>query len=292
MLAANNLRSGYQGLTLSQIANKWAPASDGNNPAQWAATVSKVSGLSVDQVPNLDDPTQLQSVLSGIAAAEKSAGDRSKFTPDVLEQGVKASLSGATPKMQKANMLMDEAQVLAHIDRDYQDNPRLGHLVAAEVTKNYSIAKMAEQSQQLARQDQINHTVRGLTDMVYKDPTQDVEPVLAAHPELTGEQAMYIRNLRTNTLQARLTGKSADMGPDIDDIHDRIMNPSSQNPIHSRAQILDAFGKHQITQAGLEKAGQWLDWTGKASVGDRDFATSFWKAAKDAVTLEEEDSHW
>lgn len=94
VLAANNLRGGYRGLTLEQIAEKWAPAKDGNDPAVWAANVSRASGIQTGQVPNLDDPTTLVSLVKGIGVAEKKPAELGAFTPDVIQQGVTASLAG------------------------------------------------------------------------------------------------------------------------------------------------------------------------------------------------------
>lgn len=94
--AANNLRNGYQGLTLQEIGTKWT----GENPtkaADWVKNVSTVSGLAPDVVPNLNDPAQMSKLLSGISAAEKSPNDRSLFTSDVINQGVQSSLAGKQP---------------------------------------------------------------------------------------------------------------------------------------------------------------------------------------------------
>lgn len=100
LLAANNLRGDlYKGKTLGQIAETWAPKKDNNNPAQWAATVSKVSGLDVNSVPNLQDPAVVKSLVKGIATAEKSQQDASKFTPEMISAGVDDSFAG-----KKANL--------------------------------------------------------------------------------------------------------------------------------------------------------------------------------------------
>ena len=98
VLTANNLRDNYKGLTLSQIAEKWAPSSE-NKTGDWLKNVSASSGISPDTVPNLNDAATLKKVLTGISVAEKSPQDRAAFTDDVLTQGVNSSLAGG-----KANM--------------------------------------------------------------------------------------------------------------------------------------------------------------------------------------------
>ena len=98
ILAANNLKNNYSGLTLAQIADKWAPGSE-NNTGNWLNNVSKASGIAPNAVPNLTNPTALKNLLTGIAAAEKSPADRAAFTPEVLDQGVQAALSGQKPNL-------------------------------------------------------------------------------------------------------------------------------------------------------------------------------------------------
>jgi hypothetical protein len=92
IIAANNLRNNYQGLTLQQIGAKWTgePA----KTASWVAAASKTSGIAPDTVPNLNDPTQLQAVLKGMNIAENSSSKAASFTDDIISQGVQASLGG------------------------------------------------------------------------------------------------------------------------------------------------------------------------------------------------------
>ncbi len=104
IVAANNLKDNYQGLTLSQIGNKWAPSKE-NNSDNWIRNVSAASGISPDAIPNLNDPDTMKRLLSGIATAEKKPSDRAAFSEDVMKQGVQAALSG-----QKANLLSPSEQ--------------------------------------------------------------------------------------------------------------------------------------------------------------------------------------
>lgn len=100
-LTANTLRDGYKGLTLGQIANKWAP-SDPQHPNQsatWLKNVSYATGWNADYKPNLDDPATLIALTKGIATAEKTPGQRIAFTDDVVANGVQASLAGQKPKV-------------------------------------------------------------------------------------------------------------------------------------------------------------------------------------------------
>lgn len=92
-LAANNLRSEiYHGKTLIQIAQTWT--GEPQKAAAWADTVSKLSGVGVNDVPTLNNPVVVKQLLRGIAAAEKSPDDRRAFNDSVIEKGVNNSFSG------------------------------------------------------------------------------------------------------------------------------------------------------------------------------------------------------
>lgn len=93
VLAANNLRTNYQGLTLAQIGAKWAPSQE-NDTGSWVNNVSAASGIDKNAVPNLNDPAQLKNLVHGIGVAEKTPQDLANFTPAVLESGVNRSIAG------------------------------------------------------------------------------------------------------------------------------------------------------------------------------------------------------
>lgn len=104
--AAALLRRGYRGRNLLQIGQKWAPASDGNNPGQWARVVSQYSGLPVGQVPDMEDPDVLARLLRGISWIEKE--DPRRFSEDIISRGVQMALSneggkfhGGVPKSEQ-----------------------------------------------------------------------------------------------------------------------------------------------------------------------------------------------
>ena len=98
ILAANTLRGPlYQGKNLQQIAATWT--GEPNKAAAWASTVSQVSGIAPDAVPNLNDPVQLQSIMKGMNVAENPAAKQAAFTSDIINNGVQASLSGAHPSL-------------------------------------------------------------------------------------------------------------------------------------------------------------------------------------------------
>lgn len=97
ILAANNLRNNYQGLTLQDIAAKWT-GEGAQKSSDWVNNVSSASGIDKNSVPNLNDKTQLINLIHGIGVAEKTKSDLSNFTPDVLESGVTKAVSGSQPQ--------------------------------------------------------------------------------------------------------------------------------------------------------------------------------------------------
>lgn len=96
VLAANNLRSGYQGMTLAQIGPKWTGEPD--KAGDWVKNASAAAGIGPDVSLNLNDPATLSKVMKGIATAEKSPTDRAGFTDDIISQGVQKSIAGEKPQ--------------------------------------------------------------------------------------------------------------------------------------------------------------------------------------------------
>lgn len=118
ILTANNLRGHlYAGKTLDQIGHTWTST----DPSAWVKNVSSVSGIAPGAVPDLNNPQQLQSLLKGIATAEKSPTDRANFTDDVIAQGVQASLDGQHPNTtqalsQKSYATNPDGSMMSHAD--------------------------------------------------------------------------------------------------------------------------------------------------------------------------------
>ncbi|WP_213775124.1 hypothetical protein [Bradyrhizobium sp. dw_78] len=74
--AADNLLSGYgaKGInTISGVVNRWAPARDSNNPAAYAAFVSKATGIGPDDKIDLSDPTTRASIIGAMGRYENGA---------------------------------------------------------------------------------------------------------------------------------------------------------------------------------------------------------------------------
>lgn len=77
--------------TLLGILSKYAPRGDGaNDPAAYAAAVSKETGIPVDAPLNLDDPATMAKIIPAVVRVE--TGKASPYTPAQI-----ASVTGQTP---------------------------------------------------------------------------------------------------------------------------------------------------------------------------------------------------
>ena len=74
--------------TLQEVANRWAPSGDNNDPVAYAQTLSSVSGFSVNQGIDLTDQATNAAVLAGIFRAEN--GERLSGIPWVSSADIAA----------------------------------------------------------------------------------------------------------------------------------------------------------------------------------------------------------
>ncbi|CAO3425807.1 hypothetical protein [Azospirillum argentinense] len=78
--------------TLAGIANRWAPAGDGNDPAAYARSLSEQTGILPNQPINLRDRDTLGPLLSAIIRQENGV---QPYTPQQVEQAVKVTIEMA-----------------------------------------------------------------------------------------------------------------------------------------------------------------------------------------------------
>lgn len=88
--------------TLSGIARKWAPASDGNDEAAYIRTLQRATGLNATQKINMQDPATLQAIIRGIITQE-NGGAGSRITDAQVQAGVRAALGGRSVSEAKPN---------------------------------------------------------------------------------------------------------------------------------------------------------------------------------------------
>ncbi len=288
VLAANNLRKGFQGLTVAQIGAKWAPPSE-NNTAAWVQNVSSSSGMKPDQVPNLNDPAQLKSILTGIMVAEKAPAQRALFNDAILTQGVGASLEGKSPKLVKAQIALDEAQTRERISTDYAGDPAMGRAIWQKVSEQYSIAKSAQIATQLQQQDALNRSYRAVGDAIHANPTAPIEPFLQQHPEFTEEQAEHLREVHAKAMQEAMAGGSSDWGRRADEVDARIRSTDPTKRIVNQEQLIPYVRSGDLNQAGWDAMRKKLDDMNKPGAeGDKILQNNFFRQAERSITLESE----
>lgn len=107
--AVKNLRKGYRGLTIAQIADKWTGgARTGNTPEQMANYVgilSKGSGVGADQVPDLN---QASVVASIIKAQIKAENGQQPYSNEQIAAGIAGRPTPEQPSPDPSDMSIVE----------------------------------------------------------------------------------------------------------------------------------------------------------------------------------------
>ncbi|WP_345797150.1 hypothetical protein [Castellaniella sp. MT123] len=94
--AVSNLRTGYRGLTVAQIADKWTGgARTGNTPEQmrnYIGLLTRGTGLAAGDRPDLDD----QKIVSGLIKAQiRAENGEQPYTDETIQAGVRAGIAGS-----------------------------------------------------------------------------------------------------------------------------------------------------------------------------------------------------
>ncbi len=94
--ATANLERGYRGLTLAQIQDKWTGgARTGNTPemiANYTKLMTGATGLKAGDVPDLNDPKMVASVMKGMIRAENG---KMPYSDEQIDAGVGAGMARA-----------------------------------------------------------------------------------------------------------------------------------------------------------------------------------------------------
>lgn len=100
-------RQGYD--TVSEIVNRWAPASDGNNTEAYIAALCKKLNVTPNDQLNMSDINTLRKLCAGIIQHENG---KQPYSEDQLNTGVSAALGLTTlesPKRYSGNQAFDAA---------------------------------------------------------------------------------------------------------------------------------------------------------------------------------------
>lgn len=269
MLAANTLRSGYQGLTIAQIAQKWAPASDHNDPVAWARNVAGASGLGTDQVPNLNDPIQLAALVKGIGIAEHGEKGAAAFSPAIIQQGVTASLAGQHPNVAatgggaypsstdalRANMATVVSNAQAQAEKLFPNDSAAQTQMVDRVERGLNL-RISQQEQQYTVD---THTVQSV--MASPNPPTSEEELVGTSPQVAAAwSSMQINNPYAalsveRMFDANSKGKSVTYGTQFKDYLDRALAPTTDpTRVTNPAQLWNFVGQGEdapLTNTGV-----------------------------------------
>ncbi len=201
LLTANTLRKGYQGLTVAQIGAKWAPSSE-NKTSDWVANVSKASGFSPDDKPDLNNPADLAAMMRGISVAEKSPADRAKFTDQILFQSAQNALQGATPQLSKSS---PQPQIEG-LKQDYLKNPDGSKVTLADwvslhrmdlMNRAYEMAEQRAPGDLRMRQAYQERTTQLIDQTVQEQAVRYKQDNMMVQRAITGELSNGATSSRT-----------------------------------------------------------------------------------------------
>lgn len=125
-LMRNQIENGND--TISSLVNKWAPSGDNNNPVQYAQSVSKATGIPLDQKIDPNNPQQMTSIAKAMATQEgygrqiddsqaerawNSVGDPSSLSPGVMPGHLSLEQTESLRRMAQANVDRQQSMQLA-----------------------------------------------------------------------------------------------------------------------------------------------------------------------------------
>lgn len=281
-----NLRKNYRGMTIAEIAQKWAPRDDGvnpalkgNNPAQWAQNVAKVGGFFKDDgtpdpnaKPNLDDPAMLARIATGIATAEKSLEDRKAFTPGVISSGVDIALHGEQisaiepgvgknaappPGVSAARSLKANAVDLVMTDPNLAQNPKAQQVALHYINEQYSAAQVAAMSDDKARKEAQANVADDWGKQIWKTPVAQLPDLLQninGDDKLNGDEQTRQHLIAILNQRFREEGKEIiEYGPQYTETLKAVSGSSDQgSTITDPRQLIAMQAKGEITETGRQ----------------------------------------
>lgn len=294
ILAANNLRTNYQGLTLAQIGAKWAPSQE-NNTSNWVENVSAASGIDKNAVPNLSDPAVLKNLVHGIGVAEKTPQDLANFTPAVLESGVNRAISGEKPstgveasngKMQPSIADFYKTNYASILDnaRNMAEQTHPGDIDFAEKAEAHTKQRMDNiiQQDKLAVEAQQNTVLKALDGTLSNGTKpQSIDQMVGISPEVkTAWNSLQINNPKA----AELIEKKM-IGTDTDEKLGSGFSYLQQKVLDGKMDVDDLLYhvKDDLSQKGFDKLFAHLKDKTSANPSENDRMAKFLANAHDQI---------
>jgi hypothetical protein len=154
-------------VSIIDLITTWAPASDGNSPSEYAATVAKAMGMDPDDDVPLDDPEEMAKFVKAMARVEK--GEAAKNIPDsAYTAGVRAVYEGAglpnAPQPSAApgelNSMPDKSSAVAAVLRATEGDPDLRASALSKLNSKYAIQDALTQTARQKLQTQLPDVMR------------------------------------------------------------------------------------------------------------------------------------
>ncbi len=167
-------------MTLAQIGQHWAPASDNNDPIAWAGNVAKIGGLDPNQPVDLSDPATAAKFARGVHGAEWGAG---KVQPlETYQSGVSAALGGKPVQLAQAGPAQGGA--MPGFPGAPPDPSRYAPLLMNPVTKALGESLMKRDQQQYEYQMKRYEAAQKLREMQRTEANAPVTPGGAVNPSV------------------------------------------------------------------------------------------------------------
>ncbi|KAA5932321.1 MULTISPECIES: hypothetical protein [unclassified Pantoea] len=138
-LMRNHINNGSD--TLQSLISKWAPATDNNDPVQYAQSVSQQTGIPVDAKLNPNDSHQMTSVAKAMAKQEGYGADIDDGQASRAWKSVD-NPSSLAPGVNLAHLTMEQQQSLYNMAQ--ANNDRAASFAIAEQTKQVALAAKRE----------------------------------------------------------------------------------------------------------------------------------------------------
>jgi hypothetical protein len=291
VVAANDLRSNYRGLTLEQIGQKWV--GDDKYPT-WVSNVSKATGMAPNAVPNMDDQGQLSTLLGGIKVAEKSHSDQANFSPDVIQTGVTQAMTGKQANLNPSTL---KANAYDHIMSSGADDITKQHAITY-VNQQYQQSLIASDMDAQAKKQASDAAEGGWVDKILTNPTGLSTADIAKDQSLTPQSKILMSDLLAKHLKNTDDGTAAAYGRAFNSVLDRATAPQSdpnrltdQNAV-TRMALPGPDGQSDLTLAGVKEINGILEKNKTAEgIGESQQITGALTYMKHHLSFESDDGY-
>lgn len=253
VLAANNLRSNYRGLTIEQIGQKWEGTA---NYPTWVKNVTAATGLAPNAVPNMDDPGQMSTLLHGVSVAEKSHADQANFSPDVIQTGVTQAMSGRQPVLNPSTL---KASAYDYIQKSGASDEVKQHAFQG-VNQQYQQSLIASDMDTQAKKQASDQAEGKWVDQILTNPTGLSTADIAKDQGLSPQSKILMSDLLAKHLKNTDDGTASTYGAGFTDAMRKVTAaPNDPNKITDPNQLLrmalpgDDGTPAPLTLAGAEK---------------------------------------